>query len=155
MRDAAETGGGRVKITRITTQAVNAEMRNWVFVRVETDQPGLYGWGECTLEWKTQAVMGAVADLAPLLIGTDPRDIEQAVRRMDKHGFRRMGVIGTSAISAIEVALWNIPGKERGVPEAPGLSVEVDAAEAARHPYAPEVQHATNAMLPDGTIVDW
>lgn len=39
-----------VKITRITARAVNAEMRNWIFVRVETDQPGLYGWGEGTLE---------------------------------------------------------------------------------------------------------
>lgn len=105
-----------MKITRISAIAVNAEMRNWVFVRVETDQPGLYGWGEGTLEWKTRAVMGAVADLEPLLLGTDPRDIEQAVRRMHKHGFWKMGVIGTSAISAIEVALWDILGKDLGVP---------------------------------------
>lgn len=105
-----------MKITRITAQAVNAEMRNWIFVRVETDQPGLYGWGEGTLEWKTRAVMGAIADLEPLLVGTDPRDIEQAVRRMHKHGFWKMGVIGATAISAIEVALWDILGKELGVP---------------------------------------
>ncbi|NBQ40781.1 MAG: D-galactonate dehydratase, partial [Alphaproteobacteria bacterium] len=45
-----------MKITAISTRIVNAEMRNWVFVRVETDQPGLYGWGEATLEWKTRAV---------------------------------------------------------------------------------------------------
>lgn len=105
-----------MKITRITARAVNAEMRNWIFVRVETDQPGLFGWGEGTLEWKTRAVMGAIADLEALLIGTDPRDIEQAVRRMHKHGFWKMGVIGTTAISAIEVALWDILGKELGVP---------------------------------------
>jgi L-alanine-DL-glutamate epimerase-like enolase superfamily enzyme len=37
-------------------------MRNWVFVRVEADQSGLYGWGEATLEWKTRAVVGAVQD---------------------------------------------------------------------------------------------
>jgi len=49
-------GGGCVKITSVTTRVVNAEMRNWVFVRVETDQSGLYGWGEATLEWKTRAV---------------------------------------------------------------------------------------------------
>src|SRR5262249_46348355 len=91
-------------------------MRNWVFVRVETDQDGLYGWGEATLEWKTRAVAGAIDDLAPLLIGRDPRDIEQAVRVMHKHGFWRMGVIGASAISGIEVALWDILGKELGVP---------------------------------------
>lgn len=105
-----------MKITSITCRVVNAEMRNWVFVRVETDQDGLYGWGEATLEWKTRAVTGAVADLEPLLIGLDPRDIEQAVRIMHKHGFWRMGVIGTSAISGIEVALWDILGKDLGVP---------------------------------------
>ena len=37
-----------MKITAIKTLVCNAEMRNWVFVRVETDQSGLYGWGEAT-----------------------------------------------------------------------------------------------------------
>ena len=51
-------------------------MRNWVFVKVETDQDGLYGWGEATLEWKTAGVVGAVEDIGRLLIGEDPRRIE-------------------------------------------------------------------------------
>lgn len=105
-----------LRITGITARVVNAEMRNWVFVRVETDEDGLFGWGEATLEWKTRAVCGAIEDLAPLLIGRDPRDIEQAVRVMHKHGFWRMGVIGSSAISGIEIALWDILGKHLGVP---------------------------------------
>ncbi|MGH8291829.1 MAG: enolase C-terminal domain-like protein, partial [Steroidobacteraceae bacterium] len=105
-----------MKITAITTTVVNAEMRNWVFVKVETDQPGLFGWGEATLEWKTRAVAGAVADLAPLLLGRDPRDLEQAVRVMKKHSFWRLGVIGMSAVSGIEIALWDIAGKLYGVP---------------------------------------
>ena len=49
-----------MKITKISTVVVNAEMRNWVFVKVETDQPGLAGWGEATLEWKPRSVVGAV-----------------------------------------------------------------------------------------------
>ncbi len=69
-----------MRIRAIETRVVNAEMRNWVFVRVETDQPGLVGWGEATLEWKTRGVVGAVEDLTPLLLGRDPRDVEQAVR---------------------------------------------------------------------------
>lgn len=105
-----------MKITKIKCIAVNAEMRNWLFIKVETDQPGLYGWGEATLEWKTKAVMGAVEDLEPLLLGRDPRDIEDLVRRMHKQGFWRMGVIGSSAISGIEIALWDILGKDLGVP---------------------------------------
>jgi galactonate dehydratase len=105
-----------VKITSVTTRVVNAEMRNWVFVRVETDQSGLYGWGEATLEWKTRAVAGAIEDLAPLLLGRDPRDIEQLVRVMKKQSFWRLGVIGMSAVSGIELALWDILGKSLGVP---------------------------------------
>lgn len=105
-----------MKITSVTTRVVNAEMRNWVFVRVETDQSGLYGWGEATLEWKTRAVAGAVEDLAPLLLGRDPRDIEQLVRVMKKQSFWRLGVIGMSAVSGIELALWDILGKSFGVP---------------------------------------
>jgi galactonate dehydratase len=105
-----------VKITSITTRVVNAQMRNWVFVRVDTDQDGLYGWGEATLEWKTRAVAGAVEDLAPLVLGRDPRDIENLVRVMRMQSFWRLGIIGMSAISGIEVALWDILGKSLGVP---------------------------------------
>ena len=105
-----------MKITSVTTRVVNAEMRNWVFVRVETDQSGLYGWGEATLEWKTRAVAGAVEDLVPLLLGRDPRDIEQLVRVMKKQSFWRLGVVGMSAVSGIELALWDILGKSLGVP---------------------------------------
>jgi galactonate dehydratase len=102
---------GAMRITRVSTTIVNAEMRNWVFVRVDTDSDGLYGWGESTCEWKTRAVAGAIGDLEPLLIGRDPRDIEQLVRVMKKHSFWRLGIIGMSAISGVEIALWDILGK--------------------------------------------
>ena len=105
-----------MKIAAITTRVVNAEMRNWVFVKVETDEPGLHGWGEATLEWKTRAVVGAIEDLAPLLIGRDPRDIEQAFRVMTKQRFWRLGAIGMCAVSGIEMALWDILGKYLVVP---------------------------------------
>jgi len=105
-----------LKITGVRTVVVHAEMRNWVFVRVDTNQSGLYGWGEATLEWKTQSVVGAVKDLAPLVLGRDPRDIEKNVRIMKKHSFWRLGAIGLSAVSGIEIALWDILGKSLGVP---------------------------------------
>jgi galactonate dehydratase len=105
-----------VKITGIRTLVVNAAMRNWVFVQVRTDQPGLEGWGEATLEWKTRAVVGAIEDLTPLLLGRDPRDVEQLVRVLTKHSFWRLGVIGMSAISGIEMACHDIFGKSLGVP---------------------------------------
>ena len=105
-----------MKITGIKTCVVNAEMRNWIFVRVETDQPGLYGWGESTLEWKTRAVVGAIEDLEPLIIGQDPRNINQLIRIMKKQSFWRLGAIGSSAASGIEIALWDILGKDLGCP---------------------------------------
>src|SRR5260370_18319322 len=100
-----------MRITRVSTVVVNAEMRNWIFVRVDTDSDGLLGGGEATCEWKLRAVGGAVEDLQPLLIGRDPRDIEQLVRVMKKHSFWRLGIIGMSAVSGIEIALWDILGK--------------------------------------------
>ena len=60
-----------MKIKRIDTLVCHARMRNWVFVKVVTDQPGLIGWGEATLEWHTRSVVGAVEDLAELLVGED------------------------------------------------------------------------------------
>ena len=105
-----------MKITDIKTLVVNAQMRNWVFVKVETDQPGLYGWGEGTLEWKTRAVVGCVEDFKPMLIGRDPTRIEFLWQIMYRHSFFRLGPIGTTAMSAIEQACWDILGKSLGVP---------------------------------------
>ncbi len=105
-----------MKITAVRTVVCNAEMRNWVFVRVETDQAGLYGWGEGSLEWKTRSVVGAVEDFAPMLLGEDPTRIEHLYQKLYRQSFWRVGVIGLSAISAIEQACWDILGKSLGVP---------------------------------------
>jgi len=105
-----------MKITDVRTTVCNAEMRNWVFVRVETDQAGLYGWGEASLEWKTRSVVGAVEDFVPMLIGEDPTRIERLYQKLYRKSFWRVGVIGLSAISAIEQACWDILGKSLGQP---------------------------------------
>jgi galactonate dehydratase len=105
-----------MKIEKLRTIVVNAEMRNWVFCKVETDQAGLYGWGEGSLEWKTRAVVGAIEDFAPMVIGEDPRRIEHIFQKLYRQSFWRLGVIGMSAVSAIEQALWDIKGKILGVP---------------------------------------
>ena len=65
-----------MKITAIETLVCHARMRNWVFVKVLTDQPGLWGWGEATLEWHTRSVVGAIEDITPLLVGQDPTRVE-------------------------------------------------------------------------------
>ncbi len=106
-----------MKITAIETHVCHARMRNWVFVKVLTDQPGLWGWGEATLEWHTRAVVGAVEDLAPLLIGEDPRRIEHLWQAMYRqHFWHGNGIVRGTAISGIDIALWDILGKVHGVP---------------------------------------
>lgn len=91
-------------------------MRNWVVVRVYTDVPGLIGIGEATVEFQTQGVVGAVADLAPLIIGKDPRDIERNWQILFRHPFFKGGVVTLSAISGIDQALWDISAKDLNVP---------------------------------------
>src|ERR1700739_824701 len=105
-----------MKITAVHTIVCNAEMRNWVFVRIETNEAGLYGWGEASLEWKTRSVVGAVEDFVPMLIGEDPTRIEHIYQKLYRQSFWRVGVIGLSAISAIEQACWDILGKSVGLP---------------------------------------
>jgi galactonate dehydratase len=104
-----------MRITRLSTVVVNAEMRNWVFVKVETDE-GLTGWGEATVEWKTRAVVGCVEDLATLLLGEDPRRVEHLFQVMVRQHFFRPGMVEGSAISGIEQACWDILGKSLDVP---------------------------------------
>ena len=60
--------------------------------------------------------VGAVEDLAPLVVGRDPRDIEQLVRVLTKHSFWRLGVIGMTAISGIEMACGTSSARSLGVP---------------------------------------
>jgi galactonate dehydratase len=104
-----------MKITELSTVVVGAEMRNWVFVKVQTDE-GLVGWGEATVEWKTRAVVACVEDLASLLVGEDPRRVEHLFHMMVRQHFFRPGMVEGSAISGIEQACWDILGKSLGVP---------------------------------------
>ena len=106
-----------MKITKIETLVCNARMRNWIFVKVITDQPGLIGWGEATLEWHTRGVVGSIQDLEPLLIGEDPTRIEYLWQTMYRHHFwHGNGVVRATAISGIDIALWDILGKVLNVP---------------------------------------
>jgi galactonate dehydratase len=106
-----------MKITAIETHVCHARMRNWIFVKVLTDQPGLWGWGEATLEWHTRAVVGAVEDIAQLLVGEDPTRIEHLWQMMYRqHFWHANGIVRGTAVSGIDIALWDILGKLHEVP---------------------------------------
>lgn len=105
-----------MKITAVDTVIVNAKLRNWVFVKITTDVDDLIGWGEATLEWKTRAVAGAVSDLAPIVIGQDPRRQEYLYQAMYRDHFFQGGVVTMSALSGIDQALWDINARLYDVP---------------------------------------
>jgi len=106
-----------MKIARVETHVCNARMRNWVFVKVVTDQAGLWGWGEATLEWHTRGVVGAVEDLAALVVGEDPTRIEHLWQMMVRqHFWHGHGIERATAIAGIDLALWDILGKVAGMP---------------------------------------
>ncbi|MFM8474849.1 MAG: enolase C-terminal domain-like protein [Planctomycetaceae bacterium] len=106
-----------MKIHSIQTLVCNARMRNWIFVKVLTDQPGLFGWGEATLEWHTRSVVGAIEDLSQLLVGEDPTRIEYLWQMMHRqHFWHGSGIVRATAMAGIDLALWDILGKVTGQP---------------------------------------
>lgn len=104
-----------MKITGIDTLLAYGGRQTWVFVRVQTDA-GITGVGEASVEGKEMAVCAAVDELARQIIGRDATRIEQNWQIMYRHGFWRGGIVLLSALSGIEQALWDIAGKELGVP---------------------------------------
>jgi galactonate dehydratase len=101
-----------MKITRLKTWQVPPR---WLFLKIETDE-GVAGWGEPVIEGRAATVEAAVGELADLLIGHDPRRIEDIWQMLYRGGFYRGGPILMSAISGIDQALWDIKGKVLNAP---------------------------------------
>jgi len=105
-----------MKITAINTHLHSGAFSDLIFVEVCTDEPGISGWGECTLPGKPYAVCGAVQDAARLILGRDASNIRALWETVYRHGYWRGGAVETSALSGIDIALWDIAGKVAGVP---------------------------------------
>jgi galactonate dehydratase len=106
-----------MKITAVEPLICNARMRNWIFVKIMTDEPDLIGWGEATLEWHTAEVASAIRTLSGLLIGEDPTRVEHLWQTMYRqHFWHGHGSVRATAIAGIDIALWDIVGKKLGVP---------------------------------------
>src|SRR5215471_21015908 len=106
----AQTKRLNLKITGLRTFVVNVGAVNWVFAKVHTNQ-GLVGLGEGSVTSKEATVAQAIMDNERLLVGKDPTDIEYLWQSMFRDPRWRGGPILTSAISAIEIALWDIVGQ--------------------------------------------
>ncbi len=104
-----------MKITDIKTFIVNCYRTNWVFVKVYTNE-GIDGVGEGTLEYKEKALAGAIEHIRDYLIGKDPRNIEKHYFEIYRNAYWRGGAVLMSALSAVDMALWDILGKSLNVP---------------------------------------
>jgi galactonate dehydratase len=106
-----------MRITDVRTIPVFAEHRNinYLITKVETDK-GIYGIGESAVTGKECATRGVIEHFRDVLIGEDPRRIDHLWQRMFRGSFFKAGPILGAAISAIDIALWDIKGKSYGVP---------------------------------------
>jgi L-alanine-DL-glutamate epimerase-like enolase superfamily enzyme len=104
-----------LRITDLKTFIVNVGSVNWVFCKVYTNQ-GLVGLGEGSVTSKEATVAQAIMEQHRFLVGKDPTDIELLWQGMFRYPRWRGGPILNSAISAVEIALWDIVGQALGVP---------------------------------------
>src|SRR5437879_5404556 len=105
-----------MKITEVRV-IVTCPGRNYVVVKILTDDDGLYGVGDATLNGRELAVASALRDhIAPLLIGRDPDRIEDIWQFLYRGTYRRGGPVLMTALAGIDLALWDIKGKRAGLP---------------------------------------
>src|SRR6195256_1498449 len=104
-----------LKITALKTFVVNAGSVNWVFCKLYTNQ-GLVGLGEGSVTSKEATVAQAIMEHERFLMGKDPTDIELLWQGMFRNPRWRGGPILNSAISAVEIAMWDIVGQALGGP---------------------------------------
>ena len=105
-----------MRITRATTYIVGNPWKNWVFVRLDTDQPGLYGVGEGSLNGFARTVEAAIHELAHRYEGMDPFQVETIYQRMTRDLYSEGGQVQMNAAACIEIACWDIIGKSLGRP---------------------------------------
>jgi mannonate dehydratase len=105
-----------LKITDVRV-IVTSPGRNYVLVKILTSEPGLYGVGDATLNGRELAVATDLEKhIAPLLIGRDPEAIEDIWQYLYRGPYWRGGPVQMTALTGIDLALWDIKGKRAGMP---------------------------------------
>ncbi|KAK0935046.1 hypothetical protein LTR29_013366 [Friedmanniomyces endolithicus] len=87
----------------------------WLFVKI-TDSEGRVGWGEATLEGHTEAIEGTLRGYAKRFTGLEADDIEEIWQQAWRKSFYRGGPVFMSALSGIDIALWDLKARKLGVP---------------------------------------
>ncbi len=104
-----------MRIADIRWYPCHAGWRNWVFIEVETDN-GIIGLGEATLEGRELTIQGHLEDLKRVLVGADATSIAGVRRLLTRDPFWVGGYVAGTGLAAVEIALWDIMGKQLGQP---------------------------------------
>ena len=105
-----------IKVFKMSAPAWHkSETNNWLFVKIYTDS-GIYGVGEGSLQYKDAALEAEILDFGKFLIGKDPFQIEFIWSSLYRRVTWTGGAVTMSAISAIDLALWDIKGKYHDEP---------------------------------------
>lgn len=105
-----------MKITAIKPFIIDGGFRPWTFVKIETSDPGLVGWGDCT-DWGSPGPVAATVErYAEWVIGRDPMQVESIWWDLASASVRHNGGIAWKAMSGIDSALWDIRGKVLNAP---------------------------------------
>jgi mannonate dehydratase len=95
---------------------ISSPGRNFVTLKIYTDE-GIYGLGDATLNGRELSVASYLTDhVIPCLIGRDPSQTEDIWQYLYRGAYWRRGPVTMSAISAVDMALWDIKGKALNTP---------------------------------------
>ena len=104
-----------MRISEIETFLVGNPWKNWLFVKVTTDE-GIHGIGEGSLGHLSKTVEAAIHETKPFILGLEVFQTELLVNRLSRHVYADGGQIKMCAISALEIACWDAVGKALGQP---------------------------------------
>ncbi|MBA2317159.1 MAG: mandelate racemase/muconate lactonizing enzyme family protein [Euzebyales bacterium] len=104
-----------MQITEVTTHLVGNPWKNWLLVRVDTDE-GIHGAGEGSLNAFGKTVAAAINELRDAFVGLDPTQVELLHQRMVRDIYSDGGQLHRAAVAAVEIACWDIMGKAHGRP---------------------------------------
>jgi len=104
-----------MKITAIKAYPAWSVWRNVFLVKIETDE-GIYGWGEGGTAWRELGMKGVIDHFNQFMIGKDPMQVGRHWQEMYRSAYLEGGRVVTGAMSAIDIALYDIIGKKLGVP---------------------------------------